>query len=229
MIDRPPPREPQTGPSEKRGRREPNSARTGGLPPSRVGQSQAPPPPPPANAESVIGFRTGQAVGGTRCNDGDRTRTDVPIWRAWRLSSADVLCRAFGARRSGADRQFWVPMTRRHPDLKQRRFIHEAEPIARPTGHGPIHLAKRIFNWRFASDSCELSSFTGITQRGMVGVADGVPDRRVRRRRPGSTSEPLPQRPGRGRGVARVRSPEAGAVGGRCPSERAPVCGDVGC
>ena len=61
------------------------------------------------------------------------------------------------------------------PRPKQRRFIHEAEPIARPTGHGPIHLAKRIFNWRFASGSCELSSFTGITQRGMVGVPDAFP------------------------------------------------------
>jgi hypothetical protein len=74
-----------------------------------------------------------------------------------------------------AEQQFWVPMTRRHPDLEQRRFIHEAEPIARPTGHGPIHLAKRIFNWRFASGSCELSSFTRITQPGMVGVADAFP------------------------------------------------------
>jgi len=47
-----------------------------------------------------------------------------------------------------AERQFWVPMTRRHPDLRRRRFIHEAEPIAGPTFHGPIHLAKRIFKVR---------------------------------------------------------------------------------
>jgi hypothetical protein len=44
MIDRPLRGNRKRNP-RGRGRREPNSARTGGLPPSRVGQSESPPPP----------------------------------------------------------------------------------------------------------------------------------------------------------------------------------------
>jgi hypothetical protein len=81
----------------ERGRREPNSARTGGLPPSRVGQSEARHHPPPTNAESVIGSRTGPAVGGARCNDGAWTRTDVPFGAPLRTSRSDVRCARYGA------------------------------------------------------------------------------------------------------------------------------------
>jgi hypothetical protein len=49
-----------------------------------------PRPRPPA--QYIRSWNFPRAVGGARCNDGARTRTDVPIWRAWRVSSADVLC-----------------------------------------------------------------------------------------------------------------------------------------
>jgi hypothetical protein len=95
------------------------------------------------------------------------------------------------------DRQFCVPMTRPHPDLKQRRLIHEAEPIARPTGRGSIHRAKRIFNWRFASEaaSCRRSpgSRNGGWSASQMAFPAGVVEGEVRDRQashcPGDKAE----------------------------------------
>ncbi len=187
-----------------------------------------PPPPPPATAESVIGFGLARQWA-AHINDGDRTRTDVPIWRAWRLSSADVLCavRCAEARRRSA----------------VLGAYDEAAPRPKAASLYPRSGADRSPHWPRSDSPCEADLQLEVRLRklravvvhrdhatGMVGVADGVPDRRVRRRRPGSTSEPLPQRPGRGRGVKRGFAAQRRARwAGRCPSERAPVCGDVGC